>query len=202
MKPSATQLFSTFMLPLTAVALIAAGSPSVPGKSKLTAPSPAAQASAGEIDRSVSSQAEAAQPPASYILDWQSLNGGGTIDGASPSYMVGVSAAQSAIGAGLSPSYQTGIGFWYGAGGGPPPACSCPCAKDPKCDGVISDVLDVVETVNRAFRGAPATIDPLCPYERTDVDCSGATDVIDVTHVVNVAFRSFSVASQYCDGCP
>jgi hypothetical protein len=75
--------------------------------------------------------------------------------------------------------------------------CSCPCQYDPRCDGTISDVLDVSDTINRAFRGAGSTQDPQCPYERTDVDGSGATDVLDVTKVINVAFRGNTVGSQY-----
>jgi hypothetical protein len=75
--------------------------------------------------------------------------------------------------------------------------CQCPCQFDPRCDGVVSDVLDVSDTINRAFRGAAPLAEPLCPYERTDVDGSGATDVLDVTKVINVAFRGNPAASQY-----
>jgi hypothetical protein len=82
--------------------------------------------------------------------------------------------------------------------------CSCPCYADPAptvCDG-ITDVLDVVGTVNVAFRGFAAVFDPGCPRERTDVNCDGATDVLDVVRVVNVAFRGFTPASQFnCDPC-
>jgi hypothetical protein len=68
---------------------------------------------------------------------------------------------------------------------------------------VISDVLDVVETVNRAFRGfsPPAGEDGICPKERRDVDASGAVDVIDVVKVVSVAFRGGLVADNYVDPC-
>lgn len=71
------------------------------------------------------------------------------------------------------------------------------------CDGVVNDVLDVIATINVAFRGTPATFDPTCiqgnPAERTDLNCSGATDVIDVIMVINVAFRG--VAAAYCNPC-
>jgi hypothetical protein len=134
---------------------------------------------------------------ATYSLDWYSINGGGTIDASSTNYKLGASVGQSVAGAASSPSYQLGIGFWYGAGGG----CSCPCKYDPQCDGVISDILDVTLTINRAFRGAASVQDPSCPVERTDVNASSATDVIDVTKVINVAFRGMSVASQYIDPC-
>ncbi|HUU44965.1 MAG TPA: hypothetical protein VM118_04465, partial [Acidobacteriota bacterium] len=68
----------------------------------------------------------------------------------------------------------------------------CPggCTKhgDPQPDGV-TNVLDVVQCVNVAFRGAPPVFDDDCPWQRTDVDCTGYTDVLDVVHFVNVAFR-------------
>ena len=79
--------------------------------------------------------------------------------------------------------------------------CSCPCRHDPQCDGVTSDVLDVVSVVNVAFRGTASMPDPACPNERTDVDATGATDVTDVVKVVNVAFRGQSVAANYVDPC-
>jgi hypothetical protein len=89
-----------------------------------------------------------------------------------------------------------GIHWIYGTS-----ICCCPCWADPQCDGVRSEVLDVVQTVNVAFRGFSAVTDPGCPNQRSDVDASGFTDVLDVVKVVNVAFRGFSVASQYVDPC-
>jgi hypothetical protein len=73
----------------------------------------------------------------------------------------------------------------------------CPCWADPNCDGIRSDVVDVVMTVSVAFRGTPGVFDAGCPNERTDVDASGFTNVQDVIRVVNVAFRGASAASQY-----
>jgi glucose/arabinose dehydrogenase len=80
--------------------------------------------------------------------------------------------------------------------------CACPCAGDPACDGVSVNVLDVVETVNVAFRGAAPTSDTFCPYERSDVDCTGATTVTDVVRVVNVAFRGGMPQTEFCAPCP
>jgi len=132
-----------------------------------------------------------------YAVDWYSINGGGTTNASSTNYQLGVSVGQSVAGVATSTNYQMGVGFWYGVTGG----CSCPCKHDPQCDGVISDILDVTLTINRAFRGAVLVQDPGCPVERTDVNASSATDVIDVTKVINVAFRGMSVASQYVDPC-
>ncbi|MBI3872232.1 MAG: hypothetical protein HY304_04035 [candidate division Zixibacteria bacterium] len=36
--------------------------------------------------------------------------------------------------------------------------CVCPCHADPQCDSVVSDVLDVTNVVNVAFRGADAAV--------------------------------------------
>lgn len=79
--------------------------------------------------------------------------------------------------------------------------CNCPCKYDPQCDGTLSNVQDVVQTVNVAFRGTAAVVDPGCPRERTDVDANGVTSVTDVVKVVNVAFRGQTVAANYVDPC-
>lgn len=84
-----------------------------------------------------------------------------------------------------------------------PTVCACDCPADPKCDG-ITDILDVVNCVNVAFRGGAAVLDPnaACPVETTDTDCSGFTDVLDVVHMVNVAFRAGNPATEFCNPCP
>jgi hypothetical protein len=81
--------------------------------------------------------------------------------------------------------------------------CVCDCHADPVCDAA-TDVLDVVSTINVAFRGNPAEIDPnaACPWQETDVDCTGFTDVIDVVKTVNVSFRGANAATEFCDPCP
>lgn len=81
--------------------------------------------------------------------------------------------------------------------------CQCLCASDPECDGIRSDIVDVVRVIGVAFRGAAAIVDPspTCPAVPTDVNCSGATDVIDVVKIVGVAFRGASPSVEYCDPC-
>jgi hypothetical protein len=146
-------------------------------------------------------QPEAAASAATYEIDWYSINGGGTVDAASTNYRMGASIGQSVAGAASSANYNMGIGFWYGAGGG---SCACDCHNDPVCDAVISNVQDVVATINVAFRGFAALIDPNanCPYEQSDVNCDTFTSVLDVVLVVNVAFRGFNPATTYCVACP
>ena len=80
--------------------------------------------------------------------------------------------------------------------------CNCPCYADPQCDATLSNVQDVVQTVNVAFRGSAPAFDSGCYYERTDVDANGVTSVTDVVKVVNVAFRGQTVAANYVDPCP
>jgi len=151
---------------------------------------------------------EPSQPPAAttstsatYQIDWQSINGGGG-DIQSTNYDIQSSIGQSATGYATSTNYEIGAGYWYGVGGGGD--CQCDCHGDPaNCDGV-QDITDVVQTINVAFRGAAAILDPNenCPYETTDTNCSTATDVIDVVKMVNVAFRGANVATEFCNPCP
>jgi hypothetical protein len=149
----------------------------------------------------IAPHAEAAASMANYAIDWYSINGGGTVNASSTNYRMGASIGQSVAGAASSPSYQMGIGFWYGAGSG---GCACDCHGNPVCDAAICDVLDVVSTVNVAFRNGAAIVDPnaSCPYEATDVNCSTFTDVIDVVKIVNVAFRNGNPATEFCNPCP
>lgn len=81
--------------------------------------------------------------------------------------------------------------------------CACDCHADPVCDSVKSDVIDVINTINVAFRGSSPSADPnvACPRLPTDFNCSNSTDVIDVVKVINVAFRGANVATEYCVPC-
>lgn len=116
-------------------------------------------------------------------------------------------AAHARIGGGASPlttgmastPSQVGIGFDYLLQ--QRSLCNCGCLADPTCDGV-TDIRDVVGTVNVAFRGEPSSAMLDCQgLERTDADCSGSTDVRDVVHVINVAFRGGNPAVEFCDPC-
>ena len=79
--------------------------------------------------------------------------------------------------------------------------CTCPCWADPQCDGVRSDVQDVIAIINSAFRGVAPIFDPGCSFARSDVDANGTSDVVDVVKVVSVAFRGQTVAANYVDPC-
>ena len=127
-----------------------------------------------------------ALPSALYNIDWYSINGGGTITAASPSYTLGASVGQPVAGQASSASYNVGIGFWHGTGG-----CNCPNQGDiaarPTGDGVI-DVFDVIEIIAVAFSGAADIQDPACPKTRGDVNNDGVTDVFDVIYLIATAF--------------
>lgn len=82
--------------------------------------------------------------------------------------------------------------------------CACDCPGDPGgCDG-FQDVVDVVQVINVAFRGAASVPDPNvnCDYETTDTNCSSSTDVVDVVKIVNVAFRGANPSTEFCNPCP
>lgn len=87
-------------------------------------------------------------------------------------------------------------------------ACDCSCHADPECNGA-SDVIDVVLTINRAFRGAGGLEDAKCVTHssvvdgRTDVDCSGTTDAADVVRLIDVAFNAQLLQEcKPCDSLP
>jgi hypothetical protein len=78
-------------------------------------------------------------------------------------------------------------------------SCSCPSHGDPDGDGVPS-VIDVVITVNIAFRGFSNLADvECCPHRsRVDHNCDCQVDVLDVVTIVNAAFRGGAFP---CDPC-
>lgn len=79
--------------------------------------------------------------------------------------------------------------------------CDCPCHGDPVCDGQL-DVLDVLKTVDVAFREKEAIVDLYCAHEpggRTDVNCDGVTNVQDIVAMVAAVFRGQT--GNICDPC-
>lgn len=82
-----------------------------------------------------------------------------------------------------------------------PDQIGCIHHGDPLADGV-TDVLDVVRSVEVAFREGTPYVDATCPHApagRTDVDCDGVTNVIDLVMIVDIAFRDGVAA--FCDPC-
>ena len=88
-----------------------------------------------------------------------------------------------------------GINFYRREAG----SCSCLTHGDPDLDGVPT-VLDVIATVNVAFRGFTNVRDSeCCPHiSRVDHTCDCAVDVLDVVAIVNAAFRG---GQMPCDPC-
>lgn len=83
----------------------------------------------------------------------------------------------------------------------PSPLCHCVCHADPSCDGVKSDIADVVTVIGVAFRGGELIHDDDCSSLRCDVNCSSSVDVVDVVLVIDIAFRGQQASSLYCDPC-
>lgn len=79
--------------------------------------------------------------------------------------------------------------------------CNCPCLWDPNCDAVVTDILDVVEAVNDAFRNDAQAQEPNCPTVRTDLDCDGTPTVLDIVRLVNVSFRNAVASTEFCQPC-
>lgn len=130
-----------------------------------------------------------------YVLVAPTTSSAAAIGDSSDAYRLDWSLGELAVGGGTSPAYRLITGFWS--------SCGCQCHADPQCDG-SPDVLDVVQTISIAFRGAPAIPDPYaeCPFETADVDCSGDTNILDVVKMVNVAFRGVNPATEFCNPCP
>jgi hypothetical protein len=94
-----------------------------------------------------------------------------------------------------------GVNFYRNGG----TACHCPLHGDPNGDGE-TDILDVVTTINIAFRGALDPSDGCCPYvSRVDHNCDCQVDVLDVVWIVNAAFRGGPPPCNTCttgNHCP
>ena len=80
-------------------------------------------------------------------------------------------------------------------------SCVCGFHGDPNGDRVSSSILDIVQIIDVAHRGAPAYATGSCPFADVDLNCDGTVDITDVTRMVNVAFRGGDANSSYCDPC-
>jgi hypothetical protein len=78
--------------------------------------------------------------------------------------------------------------------------CFCRCHGDPDCNGYL-DIVDVVRTINTAFRGLASITDQDCTHERTDVDASEMTNVSDVARMIDVVFGGQSEDAVFVDPC-
>lgn len=81
--------------------------------------------------------------------------------------------------------------------------CVCDCLAEPgNCNGAI-DAVDVLTTVNIAFRSGPPVADPQpsCPITRSDVNCDGVTSIVDIIKVIEVAFRGADPTVTFCNPC-
>jgi hypothetical protein len=82
-------------------------------------------------------------------------------------------------------------------------ACACFCLAEPgECNGALN-IVDVLATVNIAFRGTTPVgdPDPSCPVTRSDVNCDGQTTIVDVIKIIEVAFRAADPTATFCNPC-
>ncbi len=117
--------------------------------------------------------------PLAFQLNWLSVNGGGAINASSTTYQLGLSVGQSVAGFASSPSYQMGIGFWYGAATGTP---VCAATKgDLNGSGGLS-AADVSLMLNCVFLNSGAgTAGGDCNPCYADANCSGGLSPADVS---------------------
>ena len=79
--------------------------------------------------------------------------------------------------------------------------CDCGCHADIVCDGV-TDLLDVVTTVDIIFRGEAFTPESFCPYAQVDVNCGwGARPRWRIGLVCVVTEHALAGASGWFVGC-
>lgn len=78
--------------------------------------------------------------------------------------------------------------------------CECACLGDPVCDGT-SDVLDLIETINVAFRGVAGITDSDCMFSRDDLNASGETDIVDVSLMVSAVYRGELIGTVVTNPC-
>lgn len=81
--------------------------------------------------------------------------------------------------------------------------CSdCPNQLDYNADGLI-DYGDIRMVDSVAFRHGTDAKDTTCPYTRTDINCSGATDIFDVIIATRywTAVNSGRIPSPICRSC-
>lgn len=95
-----------------------------------------------------------------------------------------------------------GINFYRNDGS----SCHCPLHGDPDGDGSPT-VLDVVMTINVAFRGNADLSDAsCCPYtSRVDHNCDCQVDILDVVWIIGTAFRGGPPSCNAClpgNHCP
>lgn len=142
------------------------------------------QETATELDAVVASKNSAPvqasrSSSAAFSLNWLSINGGGAINASSTNYKLGLSVGQSVAGAASSPSYQMGIGFWYGASASP----ACAAIKgDMNADNNLAP-NDVVLMLTCVFLGTGS-----CDLCFADLNCDSGLTPTDVVIHLNMVF--------------
>ena len=137
--------------------------------------------------------------PQAFQLNWLSVNGGGAINASSTNYQLGLSVGQSVAGFASSPSYQMGIGFWYGAAPGAP---ACAAIKgDMNGSGGPTPLTpaDVVLMLRCVFNSdGTGTVGGDCNACYADVNCSGGVNPLTPSDVVLELLAVFNLQPFPC----
>ncbi len=78
--------------------------------------------------------------------------------------------------------------------------CDCSCHADPFCDG-FTNIQDVVNLVDVAFRNEDPGAQQFCPHLPQDVNCDDIVNIVDVVIMTDVAFRNADPGVVFCDPC-
>lgn len=118
-------------------------------------------------------------------IDWQVISGGGSMNGASSSYKLSGTLAQTAVGTGSSTNYGINHGFWQNFVTGGPGCCTMPGDAN---DNDAINILDVTFIISYLYRGGAA---PPC-IDQADANGNNALNILDVTYIITYLYRGGS----------
>jgi hypothetical protein len=121
-------------------------------------------------------------------INWRVISGGGSIDGISASYTLGVTIGQIATGSGTSANNGLSLGFWQDFAIESEYLCG-----DANGDETVN-VGDAVFLINYVFKGGAAP-DPL---EAGDANCDGQVNVGDAVYLIAYVFKG---GPEPCGAC-
>ncbi len=111
-------------------------------------------------------------------INWQVISGGGTINGASASFRLTSTVAQTAAGSGNSANFKIYHGFLQDFTG------ETFVCGDVNNDGVVN-ILDMIYYIDWKFKGgaAPSILNS------ADVNSDGAYNILDIIYLIDYKFK-------------
>ncbi|MFQ5453720.1 MAG: hypothetical protein ACE5D6_05990 [Candidatus Zixiibacteriota bacterium] len=116
-------------------------------------------------------------------INWQVIAGGGNY-GSSTNYFLGSTVGQTAVGYGISSTYNLSSGFWYELG-----SPSCCVGITGNIDGSSDDLIDIgdiVYFIDYSF-SLPSGPEPPC-MEEADVNGDIVIDIEDIVYLIDYSF--------------